>query len=138
RAFRLTDVLLQGVPYDGAFGEPVGEARAHQRVGVEQAEFTAEASVVEVAHGVLLGVGRRAPRAAKPRGTRPGASSVVSCQRAGTLSGVVVRDTWARCMTRTVATGGGRAHAVFAARATGARAAHPDGSPRWWEACAGG
>jgi len=35
----------------------------------------------------------------KPRGTRPGASDIQSMvQRAGTLSGVVVRNDWARCM----------------------------------------
>ncbi len=113
RALRLADVLLQGVPDDGAVGQPVGQTRAHQRVGVEQAELTAEASMV--VHGGLLAVGRRAPRATKPRGTRPGASSVVSCQRAGTLSGVVVRDTWARCMRRTVAGAGGHPRAGFRA-----------------------
>jgi hypothetical protein len=35
----------------------------------------------------------------KPRGTRPGASDFQSMdQRAGTLSGVVVRNEWARFM----------------------------------------
>lgn len=102
---RLPDVLLQDMPYDGPVGQPVRQPRAHQRIGVEQLELTAESAVVvhgvHGAHGVLpRGGGRRTDGNDKARGTRPGASDCDSCQRTGTCSGVVVIEgmAWARCM----------------------------------------
>lgn len=98
KAFGLADVLLQGVPYDRAVGQPVRQAGADQRVGAEEAEFTAEAAVVGdlLVHrgssaGPVGGARNREDAATpKPRGARPGAWMLVSCQRAGTVSGVVV------------------------------------------------
>ncbi|CAM5547477.1 hypothetical protein SALBM311S_08252 [Streptomyces alboniger] len=68
-ALRLPDVLLQGVPYDGPVGQPVRQPRAHQRVGVEQVEITAESSVV--VHG---GLSSRSPGPSTPHDEAPGHS----------------------------------------------------------------
>ena len=73
-AFDAADVLLQGVPDGGAGGQPVRQPGADQRIGVEQAEFTAELAVVGHGSWGLLAVRERVTTTAKPRGTRPGAS----------------------------------------------------------------
>src|SRR5258708_6540330 len=73
---QLAQVLLQGVPDRGARGQPVRQPGADQRVGVEQPELTAELAVI--IHGGLPGrvTGRATTGKPKPRGARPGASSV--------------------------------------------------------------
>ncbi|MFE4053792.1 hypothetical protein [Streptomyces sp. YIM B13518] len=112
RVFRLADALLRGVPDDGSVGRPVRQSRASRRVGADRARLTAETSVA-VPHGGLLVVVRRAPRATKPRGFVG-----VDRRRAGTRSGVVVRDEWARRMPATPAGGRGRASGSPSGRLT--------------------
>lgn len=62
---------------------------------------------------------------AKPRGTRPGASDQDICQRAGTLSGVVVIA--ARFMPATVTGRGGARTAISRRGVRGARGPRPAG-----------
>jgi hypothetical protein len=80
-AFELVHVVLDGLADGGAGGQPAGEAGADQRIGVEEAELTAEPAVVVHDHPL----GGRGERPISP-GVRPGSRD----QRAGTGSGVVV------------------------------------------------
>ncbi len=93
-AFQLVDVVLDRLAHRRAGGQPVGQAGADQRVGVEDAQLAAESAMVVHDHPF------------QGKGERPGsrASAREACdQRAGTVSGVVV--TRARCMRTTIAPG---------------------------------
>jgi hypothetical protein len=69
-ALGVADVLLQGVPDGRAVGQPVRQARADQRIGVEQAQLAAELAVV--VHGGLLTGMRRVTAQKAPGALAPG------------------------------------------------------------------
>lgn len=107
RPLHVPQVLLQRMPYDGPVRQPVRQPGPHQRIGTEQLQLPPKAPVVVRGFHRMHGSpsfsrsGREpAAQTEAPGSLTPGLRHQLSSQRAGTLSGVVVRDGRARFMRR--------------------------------------
>ncbi|MFE3451822.1 hypothetical protein ACFXJ8_23170 [Nonomuraea sp. NPDC059194] len=93
-AFQFVDEVFERLAHRGSRGQPEGQARADQRMGVEQVELAAEPAMV-VHDGALRNLSENEGERPAIPGRSPGEHGN---QRAGNGSGVVVTKTKARCM----------------------------------------